>query len=92
MISGVTARFSTHAELQQVQYEMQQIARDGEAVVWTCICFQLEEFERKHSAMGFGSATLAVQQAVERTQTNIDWLQHNKQEVLDWFLSQTRDR
>ncbi|XP_029010286.1 aminopeptidase Ey [Betta splendens] len=69
MISGVTARFSTHAELQQ-----------------------LVEFERQHSALGFGSATLAVQQALERTRANIDWLQCNKQEVLDWFLSQNTDR
>uniref|UniRef100_A0A7N6AK78 Aminopeptidase n=1 Tax=Anabas testudineus TaxID=64144 RepID=A0A7N6AK78_ANATE len=61
MISGVTARFSTTAELQQ-----------------------LKEFEREHSAAGFGSATLALQQALERTTANINWLQQNKQEVLDW--------
>ncbi|XP_026221643.1 aminopeptidase N [Anabas testudineus] len=66
MISGVTARFSTTAELQQ-----------------------LKEFEREHSAAGFGSATLALQQALERTTANINWLQQNKQEVLDWFNSQT---
>ncbi|KAF1387135.1 hypothetical protein PFLUV_G00102120 [Perca fluviatilis] len=67
MISGVTARFSTPAELQQ-----------------------LVEFEEKHRAAGFGSATLAVEQALERTRANINWLQKNKQEILDWFNSQTR--
>lgn len=67
MISGVTARFSTPAELQQ-----------------------LEEFVAEHRAAGFGSATLAVEQALERTRANINWLQHNKQEILDWFNSQTR--
>ncbi|KAK2841767.1 hypothetical protein Q5P01_011967 [Channa striata] len=64
MISGVTARFSTAAELQQ-----------------------LEEFEKVHGATGFGSATLAVQQALERTKANEKWLQQNKQELLDWFSS-----
>ncbi|XP_042268842.1 aminopeptidase Ey-like [Thunnus maccoyii] len=66
IISGVTARFSTTAELQQ-----------------------LEEFVEEHSAAGFGSATLAVEQALESTRANINWLQQNKREILDWFTSQT---
>nr|XP_046250906.1 aminopeptidase Ey-like [Scatophagus argus] len=66
MISGVTARFSTPAELQELQ-----------------------EFMEEHSAAGFGSATLAVEQALERTRANIKWLQQNKQEIFDWFSSQT---
>ncbi|XP_029909225.1 aminopeptidase N-like [Myripristis murdjan] len=66
LINGVTMRFSTSAELQQ-----------------------LREFERENGAAGFGSATLAVQQALERTTANIKWLQQNKQEVLDWFSRQT---
>uniref|UniRef100_A0A3B4ZW54 Aminopeptidase n=1 Tax=Stegastes partitus TaxID=144197 RepID=A0A3B4ZW54_9TELE len=66
MITGVTARFSTPAELQQ-----------------------LEEFVEQHGAAGFGSASLAVDQALERTRANIKWLEQNKQEVLDWFSSQT---
>uniref|UniRef100_A0A3P9MB43 Aminopeptidase n=1 Tax=Oryzias latipes TaxID=8090 RepID=A0A3P9MB43_ORYLA len=66
IISGVTSRFSTPAELQQ-----------------------LEDFVAKHEAAGFGSASLAVDQALERTKANIKWVQQNKQEVLDWFNSQT---
>ncbi|XP_062277573.1 aminopeptidase Ey-like [Scomber scombrus] len=66
MISGVTARFSTAAELEE-----------------------LMEFVEEHSATGFGSATLAVEQAVEKTSANINWLEQNKHEVLDWFNSQT---
>ncbi|XP_077425086.1 aminopeptidase N-like isoform X1 [Vanacampus margaritifer] len=50
---------------------------------------QLEDFVSEHRATGFGSATLAVEQAVERTRANIKWLQQNKQEILDWFNSQT---
>ncbi|MEQ2283838.1 hypothetical protein AMECASPLE_015649, partial [Ameca splendens] len=66
LISGVTARFSTPAELQQ-----------------------LLDFMEKHKDAGFGSAALAVDQAVERTKANIKWVHQNKQEVLHWFSSQT---
>ncbi|XP_070763200.1 aminopeptidase Ey [Enoplosus armatus] len=66
MISGVTARFSTPAELQQ-----------------------LEDFVEEHKAAGFGSAAAAVEQALERTRANINWQQQNRQEILDWFHSQT---
>uniref|UniRef100_A0A3Q4GWE0 Aminopeptidase n=1 Tax=Neolamprologus brichardi TaxID=32507 RepID=A0A3Q4GWE0_NEOBR len=69
MITGVTARFSTPAELQE-----------------------LKEFVEAHSATGFGSATLAVDQALERTRMNIKWLQTNKQEILNWFNSQNGDQ
>lgn len=43
----------------------------------------------EHGAAGFGTATLAVEQALERTRANIKWLQQNKQEIWDWFNSQT---
>ncbi|XP_020790682.2 LOW QUALITY PROTEIN: aminopeptidase N-like [Boleophthalmus pectinirostris] len=66
IISGVTARFSTQTELQQ-----------------------LKQFVKKHEHLGFGSASLAVEQALERTEANIKWLQQNQQEVLDWFIGQT---
>uniref|UniRef100_A0A3B5MAT6 Aminopeptidase n=1 Tax=Xiphophorus couchianus TaxID=32473 RepID=A0A3B5MAT6_9TELE len=66
LISGVTARFSTPQELQQ-----------------------LLDFEEEHKDAGFGSAALAVDQALERTQANIKWVQRNKQDVLQWFRSQT---
>ncbi|KAM9854718.1 aminopeptidase Ey-like [Aulostomus maculatus] len=65
MIGGVTARFSTPAQLQQ-----------------------LEEFVKEHGEDGFGSASLAVEQALERTRSNIKWLQQNKEEILDWFTNQ----
>uniref|UniRef100_A0A8C6UCM9 Aminopeptidase n=1 Tax=Neogobius melanostomus TaxID=47308 RepID=A0A8C6UCM9_9GOBI len=66
IISGVTARFSTQTELQQ-----------------------LKDFVKEHEALGFGSASLAVEQALERTEANIKWLQQNQQQVLDWFTGQT---
>ncbi|XP_047453445.1 aminopeptidase Ey-like [Mugil cephalus] len=69
IITGVTARFSSPAELQQ-----------------------LEEFMEEHRALGFGSASLALDQALERTRANIQWLQLNQQEVLDWLKGQSRTR
>ncbi|CAN9498632.1 unnamed protein product [Ophioblennius macclurei] len=67
IITGVTARFSTPEDLQQ-----------------------LEDFVGQQGASGFGSATQAVDQALERTRSNISWLRKNQQEVLDWLNSQTR--
>ncbi|KAG8012294.1 Aminopeptidase N [Nibea albiflora] len=67
LISGVTQRFSTPAELEQ-----------------------LERFVDEHKTAGFGTATLAVEQALEKTKANINWLQENKQEILDWFNSQAK--
>lgn len=49
---------------------------------------QLQDFVEEHKAAGFGSASLAVDQALERTEANIKWVQQNKQEVLDWFRGQ----
>ncbi|XP_059190936.1 aminopeptidase N-like [Centropristis striata] len=50
---------------------------------------ELEEFVERHGAAGFGTATLAVQQALEMTRANINWLEQNKQEISDWFKSHT---
>ncbi|XP_069580564.1 aminopeptidase Ey-like [Brachyistius frenatus] len=69
LITGVTERFSTAADLQQ-----------------------LLDFVQRHGAEEFGSAALAVDQAVERTRTNIRWLQQNQREVLDWFSSHAGPR
>ncbi|XP_075898957.1 aminopeptidase N-like [Nelusetta ayraudi] len=67
LINGVTERFSTQAELQQ-----------------------LEEFVKDHGAAGFGSATLAVEQSLERTKANIKWVQRNEKEIFDWLKSQVK--
>uniref|UniRef100_A0A146WKL4 Aminopeptidase n=1 Tax=Fundulus heteroclitus TaxID=8078 RepID=A0A146WKL4_FUNHE len=68
LISGVTARFSTPADLQQLQ-----------------------DFVKEHEDLGFGSAALAVNQSLERTEANIKWVEQNKQVVLHWFTSQTEN-
>ncbi|XP_053722213.1 aminopeptidase Ey-like [Synchiropus splendidus] len=64
LISGVTKRFSSEFE-----YE------------------QLEHFKEEHAGQ-LGSATAAVEQALERTRANIKWVDQNKREVLDWFTAE----
>ncbi|XP_034031609.1 aminopeptidase N-like [Thalassophryne amazonica] len=66
IIDGITARFSTPEDVQQ-----------------------LEEFVKENSAAGFGSASLAVMQALDRTRANVKWLQAHREEALHWFTSQT---
>lgn len=62
LIQGVTRRFSSEFELQQ-----------------------LEQFKEENSATGFGSGTRALEQALEKTKANINWVKENKDVVLKWF-------
>nr|XP_010592130.1 aminopeptidase N [Loxodonta africana] len=62
LIQGVTRRFSTERDLQQ-----------------------LEQFKQDNMDIGFGSGTRALEQALEKTKTNIKWVNQNKDEVLKWF-------
>ncbi|XP_056595840.1 alanyl (membrane) aminopeptidase b, tandem duplicate 1 [Triplophysa dalaica] len=63
LINGVTKRFSTEYELQQ-----------------------LKQFRDDNSDIGFGSGTLAIDQSIERTTANIEWVKQNKEVVLKWFI------
>ncbi|NXG22890.1 AMPN Aminopeptidase, partial [Grallaria varia] len=48
---------------------------------------QLEQFKEDNQDIGFGSGTRALEQALERTRANIDWVKENKATVLNWFKS-----
>ncbi|KAM6119331.1 aminopeptidase N [Pterocles gutturalis] len=50
---------------------------------------QLEQFKADNQDIGFGSGTRALEQVLERTRTNINWVQENQQTVLDWFRGET---
>ncbi|NXM78588.1 AMPN Aminopeptidase, partial [Serilophus lunatus] len=50
---------------------------------------QLEQFKADNQDIGFGSGTRALEQALERTRTNINWVKENRATVQDWFQSQT---
>ncbi|XP_067090600.1 alanyl (membrane) aminopeptidase-like b [Osmerus mordax] len=67
LIDGVTQRFSTDFELQQ-----------------------LKQFQSAHGEQGLGSASRALEQAIERTQANIQWVKKNKKTVLEWFKGELR--
>ncbi|NXE42787.1 AMPN Aminopeptidase, partial [Ptilorrhoa leucosticta] len=46
---------------------------------------QLEQFKEDNQDIGFGSGTRALEQALERTRANINWVKENRQTVLTWF-------
>ncbi|NXA27343.1 AMPN Aminopeptidase, partial [Ibidorhyncha struthersii] len=46
---------------------------------------QLEQFKADNQDIGFGSGTRALEQALERTRANINWVKENQQTVLNWF-------
>ncbi|XP_035992371.1 aminopeptidase N-like [Fundulus heteroclitus] len=66
LIGGITVRFSTEFELQE-----------------------LKKFKEENLHVGFGSATMALEQAIEKTTANIKWVTENKAEVLEWFTKET---
>ncbi|XP_047902278.2 aminopeptidase N [Anser cygnoides] len=51
---------------------------------------QLEQFKADNQDVGFGSGTRALEQALERTRTNINWVNENKESVLAWFTENSR--
>lgn len=63
LIEGVTKRFSTQ--------------------------FELEELERFAKDYDLGPATRAVEQAIEQTKVNIQWVEEHKDTVLAWFEGET---
>lgn len=64
LIQGVTRRFSSEDELQQ-----------------------LEQFKEDNKDIGFGSGTRALEQALEKTRANINWVKSNREDVLQWFTT-----
>ncbi|KAF4082996.1 hypothetical protein AMELA_G00135010 [Ameiurus melas] len=50
---------------------------------------QLKQFQKDNADVGFGSASKALQQAIEKTTARIKWLAENKEQVLKWFISET---
>lgn len=54
-----------------------------------CCVLQLKQFQKDNEEVGFGSASTALQQAIEKTTARIAWLAENKKQVLKWFNSET---
>jgi len=50
---------------------------------------QLEQFKVDNEDIGFGSGTRALEQALERTRANINWVTQNQPAVLAWFQGET---
>ncbi|NWV49442.1 AMPN Aminopeptidase, partial [Daphoenositta chrysoptera] len=50
---------------------------------------QLEQFKKDNQDIGFGSGTRALEQALERTRANINWVKENQATVLSWFEAES---
>ncbi|XP_059207862.1 aminopeptidase N-like [Centropristis striata] len=50
---------------------------------------ELKKFKEDNIHVGFGSATLALEQAIEKTTANIKWVTENKDHVLKWFTEES---
>ncbi|XP_076148014.1 aminopeptidase N-like [Alosa pseudoharengus] len=48
---------------------------------------QLLSFKAEHAETGFGSATIALDQSIEKTKANIKWVAENKEKVNQWLSS-----
>ncbi|NXB45369.1 AMPN Aminopeptidase, partial [Leucopsar rothschildi] len=46
---------------------------------------ELEQFKKDNEDIGFGSGTRALEQALERTRANINWVTENQAAVMQWF-------
>ncbi|XP_051235019.1 aminopeptidase N isoform X2 [Dicentrarchus labrax] len=51
---------------------------------------ELKKFKEENLHVGFGSATLALEQAIEKTTANIKWVTENKAHVLKWFTEESK--
>lgn len=56
----------------------------------TWYSWQLEQFKAENLETGFGSATRALEQALEKTKANIKWVKENKEAVLEWFTQNSQ--
>nr|XP_020472788.1 aminopeptidase N-like isoform X2 [Monopterus albus] len=50
---------------------------------------ELKKFKESNLYVGFGSATLALEQSMEKTRANIKWVTENKATVLKWFTEES---
>ncbi|KAM4602814.1 aminopeptidase Ey-like [Polymixia lowei] len=50
---------------------------------------ELKQFKEANLHVGFGSATLALEQAIEKTTANIKWVTENKDHVMRWFTEES---
>ena len=49
--------------------------------------FQLLQFKEDNAGQ-LGSATTSLEQALERTKANMNWVAMNKEPVFDWFTNE----
>ncbi|KAL4641907.1 aminopeptidase N-like isoform X1 [Arapaima gigas] len=77
LIVGVSQRFCSEAELKE-----EDIQRPSVPIP---VLVQLQQFLKDQGEDANPSVVLTLEYAIERTQTNIQWMEENKQIILDWF-------
>uniref|UniRef100_A0A3B4CG94 Aminopeptidase n=1 Tax=Pygocentrus nattereri TaxID=42514 RepID=A0A3B4CG94_PYGNA len=50
---------------------------------------QLLQFKEENADVGFGAASSALDQAIEKTRANMKWVSENQREIRDWFRAET---
>ncbi|XP_017572753.1 aminopeptidase Ey [Pygocentrus nattereri] len=53
-----------------------------------CQLDQLLQFKEQNADVGFGSASSALDQAIEKTRANMKWVSENQREIRDWFRAE----
>lgn len=105
LLSGLTQRFSTEIELEEVGSPHNHTAthtsfswrgfkesKRQERQKFNIFLFffsQLKKFKEDNLDVGFGSGTQALEQAIEKTQANIKWVTENKAQVLQWLTEES---
>lgn len=99
LVLGITKRFSTEFELQEVcsphnhtaYYISLRVFRGKErhALSFVFVFFQLKKFIQDNLSLGLSSATVALDQAIEKTTANIKWVTENKAHVLKWLTDES---
>lgn len=62
--------------------------REKHVLISPDFIFQLQQFKEDNLHVGFGSGTLALEQAIEKTMANIKWMAENKEHVLKWLTDE----
>uniref|UniRef100_A0A4W3K4Z7 Aminopeptidase n=1 Tax=Callorhinchus milii TaxID=7868 RepID=A0A4W3K4Z7_CALMI len=61
----------------------------GQPLAWNFVPLRKTASQIDNEDIGFGSGTRALEQALEKTKANIQWVSKNKEQVHQWFIDAT---
>lgn len=91
-------RYEAHAAsttLKYTQHFLHDVQSKRKAtyagIEFVFLCFlQLKQFKEDNLHVGFGSGIMALEQAIEKTKANIQWVAENKVHVMNWLTEESR--